>query len=154
MDTNLERLLAATTQNAYPAPPGTFRWRFDSGPAWTEATTASLQLFNSPFGRVYWAWDAWIGSHETKDLFLYSFTLDYTDENVIEKKFSLGEQGLTFSHCYMTSNGGFTCRDALSASVSIKLDPTSGISTGNFEATFSSNLKSPNGVFNLTSNPS
>ncbi|KJZ44918.1 MULTISPECIES: hypothetical protein [Pseudomonas] len=149
MDSKLERLLAATKQKLYPVPPGTFRWRFNTEPAWIEATTASLQRirFN---GRDFWAWNASTGSNNTGDIFLYDFTLDYIDENIIDKTFNLGEQGLTFTHCYMTSDGHFKCIDALSAKVSIKLDPKDGISTGDFEATFSPEFESPNGVFNLT----
>ncbi|RON67359.1 hypothetical protein [Pseudomonas fluorescens] len=149
----IDRLLEITKKNRYPVPPGTFRWRFDSGPAWIEATTAYLERINYPSGRRVWAWDAWHGSHETKDLFLYSFELDYIDEKIIDKTFQLGEQGLRFNHCYLTSEGLFTCRNALSAKVHIKLDPKTGISTGSFEATFNSPLQPPNGAFNLTRNP-
>lgn len=150
MNSKFERLLATTKQELYPVPPGTFRWRFNTGPAWTEANNASLQRIRIPSGREFWAWEAWTGSNETNDIFFYDFTLDYIDENIIDKTFNLGEQGLTFTHCYLTSNGNFKCTDALSAKVSIKLNPKDGISTGDFEATFGPDLKSPNGVFNLT----
>lgn len=150
MRTHHNRLLAATRTNRLSGPEDIFKWRFDSSSAWIEATTASLQLIHASPGRKYWAWDAWNGSHDTGDLFLYSFTLDYVNESIIDGTFGLGDQGLTYSHCFLTSDGGFTCIKAHSASVTITLDPVSGTSTGKFKATFNVDPKTPNGEFKLT----
>lgn len=149
MNTNRSHLSAGTESNRPLAPGDMFKWRFDPSSEWIEATTASLQLIPDSPGRWYWVWEAWTGSHDTKDLFLYSFTLDYVDESIIDGTFDLGDQGLKFSHCFLT-DGGFECREAHSATLSIRLDPRSGISTGKFEANFSVEPKFPTGEFKLT----
>jgi hypothetical protein len=79
----------------------------------------------------------------TNDLFHYIFQFDYIDENVIDKTLTLGEQGLTFTHYYSIGNPKYNEVDALSAKFSIELDPKNNTFKGHFEATFGSNVKSP-----------
>ena len=113
------------------------------------ARNFGIFLVDGKNGCVY----ARTGSHLTNDLFHYIFQFDYIDDNVIDKTLNLGEQGLTFEHYYSIGNPKYNVIDALSAKVSIRLDPKNNTFKGHFEATFGSNVKSPNGEFDLTRQP-
>ncbi|MNO94930.1 hypothetical protein D3C76_865600 [compost metagenome] len=152
MDNDFERMLE-TMKQSNPGSDGTFKWRFDSGSDWTEATTARAELWLGAHGKRQWCVYAWTGSNQTNDLVYYVFRFDLIDENIIDKTLNLGEQGLIFRHWFSTNGNAATYRNALSAKVSIKLNPKTGVCSGHFEATFDSNFKSPNGEFNLTSQP-
>ncbi|MEB2517351.1 hypothetical protein SOP85_18170 [Pseudomonas sp. YuFO20] len=152
MDNNFERMLE-TMKQPNPGTDGTFRWRLDSELDWTEATTARAELWSLSGGRKKWCVYARKGSHLTNDLFHYIFQFDYIDENIIDKTLNLGEQGLTFEHYYSIGNPKYNVIEALSAKVSIRLDPKNNTFKGHFEATFGSNVKSPNGEFDLTRQP-
>ena len=81
----------------------------------------------------------WTGTPEEADISSFSVSIAYIDENPIDAVYTIREGNLDCLHMYSTEQGGATVIDAEDATLTLKLDPVSGIAIGNFDATFIKN---------------
>lgn len=129
-------------------------WQFDTGDE-TIATSTVFYLHHFiPTGEKSWSISGSTGTLEGENLFLYLFSIPYTNDAPFNKTFTL-KDGLTFKHGHSSPGPsgyyGMTYVDADEATLSIDLHPTKGTAVGKFEATFKSHgyRPQPEGTFNL-----
>ncbi|WP_454866450.1 hypothetical protein [Pseudomonas umsongensis] len=127
----------------------TFKWRFNDESEFTEANQKYAYLWESITGKLHWVWEGWTGSHDTNDIFFYDFSIPYVDTEVIDRRFILGVDQLTFDYAFSTGNGQLDVAPAHSATVHIKLDPKTRQSEGYFETVFLGIHQSPEGKFSF-----
>lgn len=105
-----------------------------------DAPNSLIELSESPTtGKLTWDMYGWTGTPEEADISLYSVAIAYIDENPIDAVYTTRESNLDCSHMYSTGDGEATFIDAEDATLTLKLDPVSGIAIGNFDATFIKN---------------
>lgn len=129
-------------------------WQFGTNPV----TTSTITFFDLnhfiPTGEKSWSISGSTGTMEDENIFLYLFSIPYTNDAPFNKTYTL-KDGLIFQHGHSSPapSGfyGFTYVDADEATVKIDIHPTKGIATGTFEAKFKSHgyRTQPKGTFNL-----
>lgn len=105
-----------------------------------DAPNSLIELSESPTtGELTWSMYGWTGTPEEADISSFSVSIAYIDENPIDAVYTIREGNLDCLHMYSTEQGGATVIDAKDATLTLKLDPVSGIAIGNFDATFIKN---------------
>lgn len=105
-----------------------------------DAPNSLIELSESPTtGELTWSMYGWTGTPEEADISSFSVSIAYIDENPIDAVYTIREGNLDCLHMYSTEQGGATVIDAEDATLTLNLDPVSGIAIGNFDATFIKN---------------
>lgn len=122
-------------KNKEVAPGNQFYWVLDDQRI--DAPNSILELLaNSETDEKRWLMYGWTGTPEDADIFMFSVSIDYIDESPIDAFYSTSEGDLISLHNFTNDSGGFASIKADDATLTIKLDPKSGIAIGDFKATF------------------
>lgn len=137
------------------APGNEFYWFLDDQRIDAPNSIFELSEFPST-GEKSWLMYGWTGTPEDADIFMFSVSIDYIDERPIDAVYSTSEGDLNCSHSFTNDSGGFATINADDATLTIKLDPKSGIAIGDFNATFTKkgSILKPRVKFQLNRNAS
>lgn len=142
-------------QKSIQNPTNDFHWSLGAEPIYSDST----QFFYAKYpvtGEEFWVFSGGTGSVYEDNYFSFLFSVPYLDQDLLECTYKLGVADwmhVTHVHSHSVRPGtvGVRIVDADEAELTIRLDRTKGIVTGDFKATFKHIYRlAPIGTFKMT----